>query len=188
MNVKKNNSGKIVLGVTGSIAAYKAADIIRRLQDKGHDVTVVMTKEATRFIPPLTLATLSGKKVLGEMFDDDGSAWQMNHIQLAEADLLLIAPATANIIGKMAAGIADDLLTCLVLATKSKVLIAPAMNVEMFHNKIVQQNIKRLKEVGVEFIDPVEGKLACGVFGEGHLADIEVIVAQADRYLRPKRG
>lgn len=189
MNIKtKNNQGRIVLGVTGSIAAYKSAELIRRLQEKGHDVTVVMTKEAARFIAPLTLATLSGKKVLSDLFDNDGSAWQMNHIQQAEADVLLIAPATANTIGKIAAGIADDLLTCLVLATKSKIMIAPAMNVEMFKNKIVQQNIKRLKDAGVEFIDPVEGKLACGVFGEGHLADIETIIGQVDRYLKTKRG
>ncbi len=185
MNTKtKNKPGKVVLGVTGSIAAYKSADIIRRLQDKGHDVTVVMTKEAAYFIPALTLASLSGKKVYSEMFDNDGSSWRMDHIQLADAQVLLIAPATANIIGKIASGIADDLLTCLVLATKAKVFIAPAMNVEMYKNKIVQQNCKKLKEAGMAFIDPVEGKLACGTVGEGHLAEVDVIVEEVDRYLR----
>ena len=168
---------RIVLGVTGSIAAYKAADVIRRLQENGHDVTVIMTAEAERFISALTLASLSGKKVYQDMFAEDGAAWQMNHIELAQkADVLLIAPATANIIGKLACGLADDLLSCTALATKAKILIAPAMNEEMYKNKIVQDNCDKLKKNGAVFINPVRGKLACGIVGEGHLADIEDIL------------
>ena len=175
---KKSFRGKkIFLGVTGSIAAYKSAELIRRLQDHGHDVTVVMTKEAEKFITALTLASLSGHKVYQDMFEENVSTWHMHHIQLAkEADVLLIAPATANIIGKIAAGIADDLLTCLVLATKAKIVIAPAMNDDMLQNKIVQKNCEQLKEIGIKFIEPVKGKLACGVMGEGHLAEVEDIV------------
>lgn len=180
----KNKSGKILLGVTGSVAAYKAGDIIRRLQDKGHEVTVIMTKEAQRFIPALTLASLSGKKVCQDMFEE-GASWEMHHIRLAQqADVLLIAPATANIIGKLASGIADDLLTCLALATTAKILIAPAMNVQMYKNKIVQNNCAKLKQFGMHFIDPIEGKLACGTFGEGHLADVETIVETVDRLIK----
>ena len=175
----------IVLGVTGSIAAYKSADLIRRLQDKGCDVTVIMTHEAERFIPSLTLASLSGKKVYRDMFDEDGSAWQMSHIELGQkADVLLIAPATANIIGKLACGLADDLLTCTVLATKARLVIAPAMNEAMFKNKIVQDNCEKLRKNGVEFINPVKGKLACGIVGEGHLAEIEDIVKVVEKIIK----
>ena len=169
-------SKEIILGVTGSIAAYKACDIIRRLQDHGYHVNVVMTKGAERFITPLTLESLSGGKIYSDMFAD-AEGWQMNHIRLAEhAGILLIAPATANIIGKIANGIADDLLSCLAMTTKAKILIAPAMNTQMYHNKILQNNIKKLQNFGVDFISPIEGKLACGTTGEGHLADVENIV------------
>ena len=168
---------KILLGVTGSIAAYKAGDIIRRLQEKNCDVTVIMTKEAERFISALTLASLSGHKVYREMFEENDSAWHMNHIQLAkEARVFVIAPATANIIGKLACGIADDLMTCIALATQAKILIAPAMNDDMYKNRIVHDNCKRLKDFGFKFVEPVKGKLACGVTGEGHLADVDDIV------------
>ncbi len=171
----------VILGVTGSIAAYKAAEILRRLKEKGFRVSVVMTKEAEHFITPLTLSSLSGEKVYHGMFSDLSGG--MPHIDLArQADAILIAPATANIIGKIACGLADDLLTCLVLATKAPVLIAPAMNVEMFQNKIVQQNYVKLKQNGIQFIDPVKGELACGVTGEGHIAEedeIVKVVAQA---------
>lgn len=167
----------LVLGVTGSIAAYKAADLIRQFQDKGFDVSVVMTKEAEAFITPLTLSSLSGKDVFRGKLEDEKNSWQMPHIHLAqEADILLIAPATANIIAKLSCGIADDLLTCVVLATKAKIFIASAMNTEMYKNKIVQENCAKLKRLGIEFIDPVEGKLACGTVGDGHLADAEDIV------------
>ena len=174
-----NTRPHIVLGVTGSIAAYKSGDVIRRLQEAGCDVSVVMTKEAGQFITPLTLASLSGRKVYSSLLEDH-EAWQMPHIRLArEAQCVLIAPATANVIGKIAAGIADDLLTCIVLATKAPILVAPAMNDEMYHNHIVQKNLRILKdELGVRIIKPIEGQLACGTFAEGHLAEVEVIVRE----------
>ncbi len=176
---------EIILGVTGSIAAYKACDILRRLQDGGCHVSVVMTKGAENFITPLTLASLAGEKVYQATSENNSDAWPMNHITLAKkADVLLIAPATANMIGKIAGGIADDLLTCIALATKAKILIAPAMNDEMYHNKIVQSNIEKLEKYGIEFISPIKGKLACGTFGEGHLADVEDIVKAVLRSLK----
>ena len=166
---------KILLGVTGSIAAYKSADLIRRLKEDGYCVSVVMTREAEKFITPLTLGSLCGQKVFQDMFDED--SWRMNHIVLAqEIDLFLIAPATANVVGKIACGLADDLLTTIVLATKAKMILAPAMNDEMFKNKIVQENIKKLKSLGMIFVPPVKGNLACGTYGDGHLAEIEDIV------------
>ena len=174
----------ILLGVTGSIAAYKSGDIIRRLMDEGLKVSVVMTKEAENFITPLTLSSLSGQQVYRSMFSDD-VAWTMPHIRLAkEADLILIAPATANIIAKIACGMADDLLTCVVLATKAPILIAPAMNVEMYHNTRVQNNYAQLKKQGVQFIEPVAGKLACGDVGEGHLASEEDILKAVVKILK----
>ena len=173
---------KILLGVTGSIAAYKAADLIRRLKEESCFVSVVMTREAQKFITPLTLGSLCGQKVFQDMFDEE--SWRMNHIALAkEIDLFLIAPATANVIGKIACGLADDLLTTTALATKAKIVIAPAMNDEMFKNKIVQENIKKLKNLGVIFVPPVRGNLACGTFGEGHLAEIEDIVKTVNAVL-----
>ncbi len=165
---------KIVLGVSGSIAAYKSADLIRRFQEEGCDVSVVMTKEATEFITPLTLATLSGKNVYSDMFAKDN--WSMGHIELAKADYLVIAPATANVIGKMAAGLADDFLTTLVVSTKTPIFIAPAMNEEMYTNVIVKENCAKLKKHGIKFIEPVKGRLACGITGVGHLAEVEDIV------------
>lgn len=168
---------RVVLGVSGSIAAYKAADLIRRLQDVGFDVSVVMTKSAEKFITPLTLASLAGEKVYQGMFDDWNADRTMPHIDLAEAaDVLLVAPATANIIGKIANGIADDLLTCLAMTTKAPICIAPAMNTKMFQNPIVQENCNKLKQLGMKFIEPSAGKLACGSVGEGRLADISDIV------------
>lgn len=166
---------KILLGITGSIAAYKSAELIRRLTERGYQLSVVMTKEAERFITPLTLGSLCGEKVYQDMFDDD--AWRMSHISLAqEADIFLIAPATAHTIGKIASGLADDLITCTAMATQAKIILAPAMNDQMFKNKIVQENLKKLKALGMAFVLPIEGKLACGSFGEGHLADVEDIV------------
>ena len=145
---------QVVLGVCGSIAAYKAGDIIRRLQDNHCEVTVIMTKEAAEFIAPLTLSVLSGKNVYSDMFDK--YSWRMAHIELAKgADSVLIAPATANIIGKLANGVCDDLLTTFV---------------------IVRENCAKLKKHGFQFIEPVKGKLACGTVGVGHLAEVEQIV------------
>ena len=177
-----SKSKRVILGVTASIAAYKSGDIIRRLRERGWRVSVVMTKDAVRFISPLTLASLSGEKVYRKMFALKEGAWDMSHITLAEeADILLIAPATANIIGKFACGLADDLLTCTVIATKAPVLIAPAMNTQMYQNKIVQENISRLKKVGVGFIAPTKGRLACGTTGDGHLAEAEDIVKAVEQ-------
>lgn len=171
---------KIVLGVTGSIAAYKSADLIRRFQDKNCDVTVVMSKEACEFITPLTLAALSGKEVYTDMFGKDQAslAWRMGHLELAKADAIVIAPATANILGKMANGLADDFLTTLVISTKAPVYVAPAMNEDMFNNPVVRDNCTKLKKYGIRFIEPVKGKLACGIVGVGHLAEVEDIVKE----------
>ena len=168
---------QIVLGVTGSIAAYKSADLVRRLIDAGFSVSVVMTKEAEHFITPLTLESLSGKKVLTGNFEDWVKDGSMSHITLAQkAAAILIAPATANIISKLAHGMADDILTCAVLATSAPVLIAPAMNETMYKNKIVQENCQKLKKHGFVFIDPVKGQLACGINGEGHFEEPENII------------
>lgn len=163
---------KVILGVTGSIAAYKSVEILRYFQENNVDVSVVMTKEAEYFITPLTLSSLAGKKIHQWGFNEGDDAWQMNHIKLAEeADALLVAPATANIIGKFAAGLADDLLTCIFLSIKSKIYIAPAMNENMYKNKIVVENCQRLRKFGIQFIEPIKGKLACGLTGEGHIAE-----------------
>lgn len=177
------NQKRILLGVTGSIAAYKSGDIIRRLMDEGFKVSVIMTKEAESFITPLTLSSLCGEDVYRSMFDEN-VAWTMPHIRLAkDADLVLIAPATANIIAKIACGMADDLLTCSILATTAPILIAPAMNVEMYRNVRVQNNCAQLKKQGVQFVEPVHGKLACGDEGEGHLAPEENIVTAVKKVL-----
>jgi phosphopantothenoylcysteine decarboxylase/phosphopantothenate--cysteine ligase len=176
---------RVILGVTGSIAAYKSAEIIRKLIEKGLRVSVIMTKEAEHFITPLTLASLSGEKVYRGMFNKKEDSPSIAHIELAqEADGFLIAPATANIIGKLANGIADDLLTCIALATKAPILIAPAMNTQMYQNKIVQDNCRKLKKYGMQFIDPIKGKLACGSTGKGHLADEETIVKTVLRTIK----
>ena len=176
---------RVVLGITGSVAATRSPDIFKGLRDKGLKVSVVMTKSAEHFITPLTLSSLVGEEVYSDMFVKDSVDWQMPHIDLAKAaDVLLIAPATANIIGKLAHGMADDLLTCVVLATKAKILIAPAMNTEMYNNKIVQDNVQKLKDIGIEFIDPIEGELACGDVGIGHIADNETIVDAVVRSLK----
>lgn len=167
----------ILLGVTGSIAAYKSADLVRRLMESGYSVSVVMTKEAEFFITPLTLEALSGEKVLTGCFEDWVNNGHMSHISLAQkASAILIAPATANIIAKLANGLADDILTCTALASTAPILIAPAMNEAMYHNRIVQENCQKLKDHGFVFIHPVKGMLACGVEGEGHLEEPENIV------------
>ena len=174
----------ILLGVTGSIAAYKACDLIRALKDKDFVVDVIMTKEAKEFITPLALQTIAQRKIYFEMFDVDVD-FDVEHIELAKkAVIVLIAPATANIIGKLANGIYDDLLTCVVAATKAKIIIAPAMNENMYKNTVVQENIKKLKKLGVEFVGPKIGKLACGDFGLGCLEDIDIIVKVVNKYLK----
>ncbi len=175
---------EIILGVTGSIASYKAADIVSRLKKEGYGVTCVMTKEAKQFIAPLTLRTLSCNEVVEDMFEPQ-TIWEPVHTALADkAALIIIAPATANIIARLACGIADDSLTCTVLSSNAPVLIAPAMNGKMYANKITQENIAKLKKSGVKFIGPVNGHLACGYSGMGHIADVEDIVAAAKQILR----
>jgi phosphopantothenoylcysteine decarboxylase / phosphopantothenate---cysteine ligase len=170
---------EIVLGVCASIAIYKSCEIVRRLKELGCSVTVVMTKESRELIGQALFANLSGNKVYTDMFGMP-EQWDIEHVSLArKADLVLIAPATANIIGKIASGISDDLLTCVVCATKAPVLIAPAMNENMYRNNITQANIKKLKSLGYGFVDPVKGKLACGAVGVGCLAAVETIVNEA---------
>lgn len=168
----------IVLGVTGSISAYKAADIVNRLTKDGHEVNVILTDGGSRFITPLTLQTLSKRKVHTDAFEE-GIPEEVKHITLADnADVVLIAPATANIIGKIASGIADDLLSSVILAVSSRapVYIAPAMNTNMYENVIVQDNIDKLRSLGYRFIEPKESMLACGIIGRGALADVDEIV------------
>lgn len=172
----------ILLCVTGSIAAYKSVGIARRLTDSGASVRVVMTRASARFITPLTFEAVTGNKVSADLFDEP-----LGHISLPEdADLILIAPATANIIGKYAAGIADDLLTSILLAYDGPVLVAPAMNSKMYSNPIVQKNIKYLSSLGVKFIGPASGHLACGDKGIGRMSDPDDIVEAALSELSPK--
>lgn len=173
----------IILGVTASIAIYKACEIIRQLKKEDFSITVVMTKEAGEFIKPIVFQSLSGNKVYQGFFDEP-QTWEIEHISLAKrADLVLIAPATANIIAKIASGICDDLLTCLVCATKAPVLICPAMNESMFENKIVQDNIKKLKTLGYKFVGPIKGRLACGRVGMGCLAEVGTIIKEVKKIL-----
>lgn len=172
-------SKHIVLGVTGSIAAYKAADIVRSFKKLGHRVSVIMTKSAEEFISPLTLASLSNEKVWRSMFDAEAEERVISHISLAQqADVLLIAPASANTIGKISHGIADDLLSAVAMATRAKIIIAPAMNDKMYSNPIVQENIEKLKSLGMVFVGPEEGDLACGTQGAGRMTDIDKIVKE----------
>lgn len=161
----------IVLGVTGGIAVYKAVDVVSRLRKLGANINVIMTSYATEFVTPLTFQSMSQNFVTVDMFKEP-KAWEIEHISLAsKADLFLVAPATANIIGKVANGIADDMLSTTIMATKSKVVFAPAMNTNMYLNPIFKQNVEKLKSLGYEFISPASGRLACGDYGEGKLAD-----------------
>ena len=188
--MKPSNSNKktcIVLGVTGGIAAYKACELLRLLQKAGMDVYVVMTKHATQFVAPLTFETLSGHPVAVDTFERPAT-WEVEHIALAKrADLFLIAPATTNIIGKMAHGIADDMLSTTVMATKAPVMIAPAMNTGMWENTATQQNIAALKARGVHVVTPATGHLACGDSGAGKLEDVNVIAERAIAVLEKKK-
>lgn len=166
----------VVIGVTGGIAAYKVCGIISYLKQEGANVDVIMTENATKFITPLTLEVLSGNKVTTDMFDRPDYI-DVKHISLARrADLFLVIPATANIIGKVAYGIADDMLSTTIMATKAPVVFAPAMNNGMYENPIVQGNIKRLKKYGYKFVGPISGHLACGYEAKGKLAKNEDIV------------
>lgn len=166
----------VVMGVTGGIAVYKALDIISALRKKNVDVRVIMTKHAMEFVNPITFQAISQNIVTTDMFEEP-KAWEIQHISLAKrADVFLVAPATANIIGKVANGIADDMLSTTIMATKAKVIFAPAMNTNMYENPIVQENIKKLKNLGYEFIEPSSGRLACGDEGKGKLAPVQNIV------------
>lgn len=179
---------KILLGITGSIAAYKACDIIRELKKKDNEVICVLTAAAKEFITPLTLATLSENPVYDDMFFlSKNYSSKIKHIDLSQScDLILVAPATADIIGKVASGIADDLLTAVIMASQKPVLFAPAMNSNMWNNPIVKANVEKLEKLGYKFIGPKKGLLACGDYGEGHIEDIEKIVRETIGTLKKK--
>lgn len=175
------------MGVTGSIAAFKAAELLRLMQKKGWDVSVVMTESATRFVTPLTFQTLSRNTVGLGLFDEQ-DGWHPEHISYADrADLLLIAPCTANVMAKIAHGLADDLLTCTALATRAPLVIAPAMNDNMWAHPATQANKALLKSRGVSFVEVASGELACGRQGEGRLADLPSILSAVESVLRQSK-
>ncbi len=176
----------IVLGVSGGIAAYKAADLASRLVRAGANVNVIMTKSAQEFISPVTFRSITSNPVATDTFEEP-KHWEIAHISLAQkADAFVIAPATANVIGKVASGIADDMLSTTVMATKAPVIIAPAMNTNMYENRIVQDNIEKLKKYGYIFVEPESGRLACGTEGKGRLADNTVTIEAIEAALTPK--
>jgi len=176
----------IALGVTGGIGAYKAVEVARGLQKRGHEVVAIMTPSATRFVGAITFEAITHRRVITDQFEPGANA-DIEHIALASTiDLLLIAPATANIIGKLANGIADDFLATLYVATRAPVLIAPAMNTQMFEHEAVRRNMDLLASRGVRFVDPGAGYLACGWIGKGRLAEPEDIVAAAESIVRPE--
>jgi phosphopantothenoylcysteine decarboxylase/phosphopantothenate--cysteine ligase len=180
----------IALGVTGGIGAYKAVEVCRGLQKRGHDVVAVMTRSAARFVGPITFEAITRRPVITSQWKpgmNAGQAGAVEHIAIADGiALLLVAPCTANIIGKFAHGIADDFLTSLYLATRAPVLLAPAMNSNMFAHPAVRQNLETLEARGVRFVEPGEGYLACGWIGKGRLAEPDAIVAEADAMLLPR--
>lgn len=176
----------VVLGVTGGIAAYKACEIVSSLKKKGFNVEVIMTSHATQFVQPLSFETLSGNRVVTDMFDRDFK-FEVEHISLAKkADVFVIAPATANIIGKIAGGIADDMLTTTIMACKSPKIICPAMNTGMYENTQVEDNILKLKNQGYKIVEPISGRLACGDIGKGKMAEPSDIVKAIEDILMPK--
>src|SRR6201987_3420176 len=183
---------RITLGVTGGVAAYKAAELVRRLQQDSFAIQVVMTRSAREFIAPLTFAALSGQKVITDLFaESDGEAnleSAIEHIAVAQrTDLLLIAPATANVIAKFARGIADDFLTTLYLATTAPVVVAPAMNVNMWNHAAMQETVEMLRRRGVKIVNPDEGYLACGMTGAGRLAGQQEIVGAVREVLHAQK-
>ena len=169
---------EVILGVTGSIAAYKAAEIANLLVKDNINVNVIMTNAGTKFVAPLTFQTLTKNKVYVDMFEEIAYN-DVRHISLAQqADCLAIAPATANIIGKIASGIADDMLSTVVMAISGKpIIICPAMNTAMYENAVTQGNINKLQTLGYQFVEPRESRLACGDLGKGALADVDVVVS-----------
>lgn len=184
---------RITLGVTGGVAAYKAAELVRRLQQEGHGVQVVMTRSAREFVTPLTFAALSGQKVIIDLFSDSSGGEAnlesaIEHIAVAQrTDLLLVAPATADIIAKFARGVADDFLTTLYLASTAPVVVAPAMNVNMWSHAATRENVETLRTRGVKIIEPDEGYLACGMTGPGRLAGLEEILAAVHEVIKGQR-
>ena len=171
----------VILGITGGIAAYKAADLASKLTQAGARVETIMTEAATRFITPLTLRNITGRPVVTDMFEM-ASEYSEEHITLAEAaDAVIIAPATANTIARLAAGMADDMLGCVVLATEAPVIIAPAMNDVMYTNEITQENVAKLKARGFQIIEPEYGRLASGKMGQGRLATTEKIIQSIEQ-------
>lgn len=177
----------VVIGVTGGIAAYKALDVVSRLKKRGFDVNVIMTRSAVKFVSPLSFQTMSQNIVNVDMFDEPKS-WEIQHISLAKkADLIAVVPATANIIGKVSNGIADDLLTTTIMASRAPVVFAPAMNTNMYENPILQDNINKLMKFGYEFIKPASGRLACGDSGAGKLQDTNFITQVIESMLYDKK-
>ena len=175
----------VALGVSGGIGAYKAVEVARGLQKRGHDVVAIMTASATRFVGPITFEAITRHRVITDQFEAGANA-DIEHIALASSiQLLLVAPATANVIGKFAHGIADDFLTTLYTATRAPVLMAPAMNTQMFEHEAVRANLETLSRRGVRFVEPGEGYLACGWIGKGRLAEPDAICDAADALLRP---
>ena len=185
---------RITLGVTGGIAAYKSAELVRRLQDEGHTVQVVMTRAAREFITPLTFAALSGQRVITDLFSNEpggeGSLESaIDHIAVAQrTDLLLVAPATADVLAKLARGMADDFLTTLHLAVTAPVVVAPAMNVNMWQHAATQENVAMLRARGVRIVEPSEGYLACGMIGAGRLAELDAILAAVRETLKTHKN
>src|SRR5688572_29484848 len=176
----------VVIGVTGGIACYKAVELVRLLVKTGYRVQVIMTRGALEFVTPLTFQTLSGHPVATETFNLTQES-EIGHINLADnADLFVIAPATANVIGKIASGIADDLLTTVLMATQAPVLISPAMNIHMYENPILQENLRKLRRIGYHLMEPAEGFLACGYEGKGRLPDAEKIAETIESLLKKK--
>ena len=181
---QRRKNRNVILGVTGSIAAYKAVELMRLMQGNGWDVHVLMTRSAAEFVTELTFRTLSQHPVGVEMFENYVD-WRPEHISVADmADVMVIAPCTANVIAKVAHGIADDLLTCTVLATEAPVVVAPAMNDKMWNNAATQANVRILKDRGVGIVDPGTGDLACGYQGKGRMASLEKILSAVEARLR----
>lgn len=179
--------GKRVIHIlSGSVAAYKAGDLIRDMREEGANLSCVLTEAAKKFVSPLVVRALSGSRVYSDFFAED-TPYDVLHTSLAEeADVVLIAPASADFIARLAAGFCDDLASCIVLATKRPVLIAPAMNDNMYHHPITQQNIKKLEAIGYQFIEPVEGSLVCGRDAMGHISDNELILKKLHAALKKK--
>ena len=182
--MKSKENKNIILGITGSIAAYKACGLVSLFRKSGFDISCIFTKEAAYFVTPLTLETLSGNKVYQDMFELPENRMPQ-HTSLADkADAIVIYPASANIIGKLANGICDDLLTCTIYASRAPVFIAPAMNDNMYNHKVVQKNIRALKDIGYSFIGPDAGRLACGRTAIGHISPAEIVFAEVKRSIK----